>query len=98
MITPFRIPSTESKLRTTYNVLNKPSAPCEKTTKLKEVSLEYVTYLSRPEWLQIMHYKIRKEKIHYTLHRAKENVVTRRVFHSLQLAVLEDLTGTYISC
>ena len=53
--------------------------------------MEYVTYLSRPEWLQIMHYKIRKETIHYTLRGAQEHVVARRAFQSLQLAVLEDL-------
>lgn len=50
--------------------------------------MEYVTYLSRPEWLQIMHYKTKKEAIHYTLHRGQEHVVAR----SRQLAVLEDLT------
>ena len=54
--------------------------------------MEYVTYLSRPEWLQIMHYKTKKEAIHYTLHRGQEHVVARRDFQSLQLAVLEDLT------
>lgn len=53
--------------------------------------MEYVTYLSRPEWLQIMHYKTKKEKIYYTLHGAKEHVVARRAFQSLQLAVLEDM-------
>ena len=53
--------------------------------------MEYVTYLSRPEWLQIMHYKIKKETVHYTLHRAKEHVVARKACQSLQLAVLEDL-------
>ena len=53
--------------------------------------MEYVTYLSRTEWLQIMHYKIKQETIHSTLHRAQEHVVARRAFQSLQLAVLEDL-------
>ena len=53
--------------------------------------MEKVTYLSRPEWLQIMHYKIKKEKIHYTLHGTKEHVMARRASQSLQLAVLEDL-------
>ena len=57
--------------------------------------MEYVTYLSRPERLQIMHYKIKQETIHSTLHRAQEHVVARRAFHSLQLAVLEDLTHLY---
>ena len=57
--------------------------------------MEYVTYLSRPERLQIMHYKIKQETIHSTLHRAQENVVTRRAFHSLQLAVLEDLIHSH---
>ena len=51
--------------------------------------MEYVTYLSRTEWLQIMHYK--QETIHSTLHRAQEHVVARKAFQSLQLAVLEDL-------
>jgi len=37
-----------------------------------------------------MHYKTKKEKIHYTLHGAIEHVVARRAFQSLQLAVLED--------
>ena len=50
----------EPKIRTTYNVLNKKTA--------HDVSLENVTYLSGPEWLQIMHYKTKKETIHHTLH------------------------------